>query len=62
MKKFRPLQESINIVVKMLNVATYYGDPDEIEYWTRRYNGYMKLAAQKGITVRGMQAIEEEVE
>jgi hypothetical protein len=60
MKKFRPLQESVNICIKMLNVATYYGDPDEIEYWTRRYNGYMKLASKNGIQVKG-RVVEEEV-
>jgi hypothetical protein len=36
----------------MLAVALYYGDTSEIEYWRKRYNGYMKLAQQKGIQIK----------
>ena len=52
MKAFRPIQDSIAIVVKMLAVAEYYGNQSEIDYWTHRLNGYMKLASQKGIVVK----------
>jgi hypothetical protein len=44
----------------MLNVAMYYGDTDEIEYWQRRYNGYMKLAQLKGVQIFGMKKGEEQ--
>ncbi len=59
--RFRPLQESIDICTKMLLQATYYGDEAEIEYWTKRRNGYAKLASQKGIQVQ-MTKIEIESE
>jgi len=45
----------------MLLQATYYGDESEIEYWTKRRNGYAKLASQKGIQVQ-MTKIEIESE
>lgn len=50
-RKFRPIEESLEIVVKMLREADYYGDASEIDYWTRRYNGYAKLAIQKNIPI-----------
>ncbi len=46
-RKFRPLEDSIAIVEKMLNVAEYYGDPSEIQYWTKRLHGYQKLLNQQ---------------
>jgi len=57
-RKFRPLEESIKIVMKCLNqeVNGYEYDPDPVavEYWTRRLHGYQKLLAQKQNTgVRG---------
>ncbi len=50
-RKFRPLQESINIVEKMLAIEAYYGDEDAIEYWTKRLHGYLKLAALNKVKV-----------
>lgn len=46
-RKFRPLQESVSIVEKMLAVAAYYGDHDEIAYWEKRLHGY--LAKELGV-------------
>lgn len=52
-RKFRPLEDSIAIVQKMLSVAEYYGDPSEIKYWTRRRNGYIKLLRQRELMDNG---------
>ncbi len=60
MRKFRALQESVDICLRMLNVAMYYGGADEIDYWTKRTHGYQKLAQQKGIELRPIMEIDEE--
>jgi hypothetical protein len=57
-RRFRPLQESVDIVLKMLRVAMYYGDQSEIQYWIERLHGYQKLAFLKGVTLRPLE-IEE---
>jgi len=59
-RKFRPLQESVDICLKMLNVAMYYGDTDEIDYWSRRIHGYQKLAQKNGVQLRPVVEIESE--
>jgi hypothetical protein len=51
-RRFRPLQESIDICTQMLLRATYYGDVGEIKYWIDRRKGYAMLARQKGIPVK----------
>ncbi len=66
MGKFRPLQESVTIVEKMLAVAAFYGenypllknindktptDANEVSYWEKRLHGYLKLANQKGVKI-----------
>jgi hypothetical protein len=61
-RRFRPLQESVSIVEKMLAVAAYYPtetitNPDGtritvVDYWEKRLHGYLKLAKQKGIIVK----------
>jgi hypothetical protein len=64
-KKFRPIQESIDIVEKMLAIAAYF--PTEyttdaktgqkitvIEYWEKRLHGYLKLASLNGVKVRSI--------
>ena len=60
-RKFRPLQESITIVEKMLAIAAYYPtetitQPDGskitvVEYWEKRLHGYLKLANMQGVKV-----------
>jgi hypothetical protein len=61
-RRFRPLQESVAIVEKMLAIAAYYPtetitNPDGtkmtvVEYWEKRLHGYLKLANQKGLRIR----------
>jgi hypothetical protein len=59
-RKFRPLDESIMIVSKMIVMVDYTGEADEtyvddrgqkstvMDYWTKRLHGYQKLKGQFG--------------
>jgi len=58
-RKFRPLDESIAIVSKMILTVAYTGEGDEtyidekgqkltvLDYWNKRLHGYQKLQGMK---------------
>ena len=57
-RRFRPLEESITIVSKMIVTVDYTGEGDEtytdekgqkltvLDYWNKRLHGYQKLQQQ----------------